>query len=235
MKKLFLVCLALFYTSILEAQDKNGATALSGVVVDAQTLAPLPFTHISKNYKQGMVTDENGRFTIEAAPGDTIEITYVGYHNQTLSHHEKQEKFVVVAMKRSLSLLQEVEVHFIPGQKELKEIFLNPIRHLIYAQNNILLIQLYAYTISEPEHDHFFNHTNIGEPSEFSLFSSRNQRGFTRFIKTTQIINGQSTYFNLKPYKQINKELLEEVSLANPPASANSPISDAPITRKTLK
>ena len=55
-------------------------TRITGSVADAQTREPLPgATVLLIRDFSGTFSDDNGRFELQASPGDTLEIRYVGY------------------------------------------------------------------------------------------------------------------------------------------------------------
>ncbi|MFD1770510.1 SusC/RagA family TonB-linked outer membrane protein [Sphingobacterium suaedae] len=80
MRKLF--TLLLFLTVILPygfAQVKT----VTGTVKDSESLIGIPGVTISVRSGQGVQTDATGRFSIEAAPTDTLTFRFIGYTQQT--------------------------------------------------------------------------------------------------------------------------------------------------------
>ena len=78
MKKTLLLFLVLFGITIgnIHAQNRK----ISGKVVGADDGAPLPGVSITvKGTKRGVITDGSGQFFIQAAPGETLTATFVGY------------------------------------------------------------------------------------------------------------------------------------------------------------
>ncbi len=60
-------------------------TTLSGTVTDASTGTPLEGVSIQiKSSSAGTMSDHQGNFTIEAAPGETLTVTSVGYAPQSI-------------------------------------------------------------------------------------------------------------------------------------------------------
>src|SRR5690606_8124543 len=80
MRKLF--TLLLFLASILSyglAQVKT----VTGTVKDSQSLFVLPGVTVSASSGQNVQTDAAGRFSIEAAPTDSLTFRFIGYAPQT--------------------------------------------------------------------------------------------------------------------------------------------------------
>ena len=79
-KESYIVCLALFYGHICFSQ------LVEGLVSDAVDNERLPFTHVlNKTSSQGVMTDINGLYRIEARQGDVLQFSYVGYTQQNIT------------------------------------------------------------------------------------------------------------------------------------------------------
>ncbi|MDP5172396.1 MAG: TonB-dependent receptor, partial [Bacteroidia bacterium] len=76
MKRIFylLLLLAMMGTTPLSAQD-----FVSGIVVDAEQTALNGATVLVFGTARGVITDANGAFRIQAAPSDSLVVTYFGY------------------------------------------------------------------------------------------------------------------------------------------------------------
>lgn len=94
-----------------------GSTALAqsqtskvfGTVVNHRTGAPAPGATISvKNKNRMTITDDAGRFSIDAAPGDVLVITMVGYQKSQLTVGKSNN--VVVDLIEAQSTLDDVVV-----------------------------------------------------------------------------------------------------------------------------
>ena len=76
-------CVQMFATSP-EAMTQTQGRKVQGKVVD-QTGEPLIGVSIQvKGTQQGAVTDMDGNFSLDAAPGATLVVSYIGYQTQTL-------------------------------------------------------------------------------------------------------------------------------------------------------
>lgn len=94
-----------------EGQDGSKVT-IQGVVVEADSLSPLPYVHIrGQGGQTGAATDALGKFGVNVHNQDTIMFTSVGY----------QPYFLVPADSTSESL-QHLVIRMTPQVEELQEI-----------------------------------------------------------------------------------------------------------------
>lgn len=101
MQRLFMAITGLLISVIVFAQEKT----ITGVVVHKTNRTPLAGATVSANNKLAM-TDAAGKFSIEAAPGDVLSISFVGMKP--------------VAMKVTASM-QPVTVEVEEAEKELEQ------------------------------------------------------------------------------------------------------------------
>ena len=89
-----------------------------GVVIDANTQEPIIGANILvKGTTVGAITDIDGRFTINAKPGDQLVFTYIGYKDKTLKL--TRVKLLNIEMVENAQALGEVVVTaFGVGQKK---------------------------------------------------------------------------------------------------------------------
>lgn len=68
---------------LLTCQEKSPEELilLQGLVMDAESLEPLPNAHYVINRMFGNVTDEKGEFSVYLGKKDTLKISYVGYRD----------------------------------------------------------------------------------------------------------------------------------------------------------
>lgn len=89
---------------------QNIQVKISGMVVDADTKTGLPsVTIINKRTQSGTLSSENGRFYIEAQPGDTIEFSMLSYYKKEVVT-PLESTSINVYMPRRIFGLQEVNV-----------------------------------------------------------------------------------------------------------------------------
>ena len=79
MKSLFqrisFLMLLLFCATLTYAQNNT----VSGRVVDSQGEPVIGASVVVKGQSKGVVTDADGNFTIDAAKGETLQFSYIGY------------------------------------------------------------------------------------------------------------------------------------------------------------
>ena len=78
MKKITLFIATLFLSGIMFAQN-----TVSGVVIDSELGTGLPGASVVvQGSSDGVSSDFNGQFTINAAQGSTLVISYIGYETK---------------------------------------------------------------------------------------------------------------------------------------------------------
>lgn len=118
-----------------------------GVIFDSDSFSiPLKGVNATINNKKGFSTNQNGNFSIDVFPNDTINFTYVGYHPlkiyipDTLKGGSLTAKFFMVSDTINLA---EHYVFSDDGYDNFKKSFLDmevqPNRDLTNAKNNIYL------------------------------------------------------------------------------------------------
>ena len=76
---------ALFFFLFINLQETFAQVRLSGMVADQDSKTGLPFVSIvNKRTMTGTLSNENGRFYIEALPGDTLEFSMLSYAQKQL-------------------------------------------------------------------------------------------------------------------------------------------------------
>ena len=84
-KQLFFLLLITFAVQTLHAQEKK-LVQFSGVILHADSLAPLPFVNVfnvSRGYK-GTYSDFRGFFSLVVGVGDTVRIASLGFKKQEI-------------------------------------------------------------------------------------------------------------------------------------------------------
>lgn len=128
-----IICFFCFVANSNFAQQ-NGKTIkekwvqFSGVVVEGDSLKPLPFTSIVVDgTTRGTVTDFYGFFTLVVQPGDMLEFVNVGYKDAFFKVPDtlKATSFSAIQkMTRDTITLREVAVYPWPSKEEFKRAFL---------------------------------------------------------------------------------------------------------------
>lgn len=75
-----MVAVSILTTSLFLSSQLQAQSTVTGTVKDAQTQAPLPGASVLlKGTNNGTVTDIDGNYQINAEPGDTLLISYLGF------------------------------------------------------------------------------------------------------------------------------------------------------------
>ncbi|PCH69944.1 MAG: hypothetical protein COC06_06375 [Bacteroidales bacterium] len=146
MKKTIVGCLlllcVLFIVEDLNAQKiRTDSIFFTGAVMDQEELSPLPYSHFRVNKKRAGTTNSFGRFSFWVNSGDTIQYSFVGYHDVKIivSDSLKQDSYLfgVFMAKDTISLR---EVLILPRFGDFREAFINAkvnTPEYVRAKNNI--------------------------------------------------------------------------------------------------
>lgn len=107
MKKHFsyLLCIILLlFSAVVHAQSLK----ITGTVVDPNNDPIIGASVRVKGDTQGTITDIDGKFTLNASPDKSLEISYIGYVSQTITLNGKSD--VLVILKEDSKMLDDVVV-----------------------------------------------------------------------------------------------------------------------------
>jgi hypothetical protein len=94
---------------LLISNNALAQTRITGTVINERTLAPATGATITvKNTNRSAVADEAGRFTVEAANGDVLVITMVGYLKKEVTVGKNND--IQVKLSEIVSQLDDVVV-----------------------------------------------------------------------------------------------------------------------------
>jgi hypothetical protein len=117
----------LFAQTVTPKQDDN-LIQFSGVVLDQDSLTPIPFVSIIiKGTKRGTVTDIYGFFSMIVKPGDELEFYSITHKNRTyrISDTVKQKyNYAIQVLDKDTVELPMVEVYSWPSREDFKRAFL---------------------------------------------------------------------------------------------------------------
>ncbi len=160
--RLILFILALFPCFILMAQEKevtdgDNYIQFSGVILTADSLAPIPLAHIVViNSMRGTVSDFNGYFSFVAKKMDTIEFSAVGFKADRFivpDSIENNRYSLIQVMSTDTIYLSETVIYPWPTKEEFKKAFLTlkiPDDDLEVARKNLDNRQLMAKAANLP-------------------------------------------------------------------------------------
>lgn len=105
---------------VLSPEEKKAVVkTVNGVVLDKATNDPvIGASVIVKGTNQGTITDYDGNFSIEAAPGQYLQVSYLGYQTYELRVTPNSDTYRV-ALAESASELDEVVVVGYGAQKKV--------------------------------------------------------------------------------------------------------------------
>ncbi|MFD2098320.1 carboxypeptidase-like regulatory domain-containing protein [Flagellimonas iocasae] len=113
---------------------------LTVTVVNAQTDFPLESVHvINLNQVIGTITDQNGRFTIEAAVNDTLYLSYLGFKSQK------------VRVTNDMFKIEDTKIALTELAYALEEVIVTPYQLTGYLEidvKNLPVNNAYQYSIS---------------------------------------------------------------------------------------
>jgi hypothetical protein len=146
MLKKYFVCLCLIiyaFAGYSQTEDKN-LIQFSGVVVDRDSLHPLPFSNVMiKGTYRGTISDYYGFFSFVARLNDTIEFSSVGYKKNFYiipdSLKENRYSLIQILIPDTI-LLKEAVIYPWPSIEQFKQAFLNasvPDNDLARARKNL--------------------------------------------------------------------------------------------------
>lgn len=146
MKKLGIFFIAFLFSCQARAQStsSNSLIQISGIVVTADSLQPMPYASIIiKNTSRGVISDYFGFFTIVAKMNDTLEFTSLGYRKSSFVVPDTltdQHYSLIQVLRPDTILLREAVIYPWPTKEQFKEAFKNlriPDDDLARAQKNL--------------------------------------------------------------------------------------------------
>lgn len=106
MKRSILIVIGMVCSIISFAQTGQ----LRGKVVDKQANTPLVGANIFADNTKGVVTDENGNFTINCTGTVSLKVTFVGYQNIQKTYNCGQGGFIEIVMEANAQELGTIDV-----------------------------------------------------------------------------------------------------------------------------
>ena len=184
----FLCCFMLLFSHTLFSQRLVvQPRQLQGWVQDGESFQPVSFAHVLIG-NTGTETDAEGRFIIEANPGDTLRITHVSYQTFVLAVQENMRDSLLITLQPRAHMLREVDIFGLPTEEAFKQEILQlriaPSMEEEHAKQNILYArQLFLLDVT-PEMNSLDNYLWYqNRPQGVSLFSTNPSRGLSRALK----------------------------------------------------
>ncbi|MBK9480145.1 MAG: carboxypeptidase-like regulatory domain-containing protein [Bacteroidetes bacterium] len=128
----------------VQAQQNKKLIQFSGVVVNGDSLQPIPFVNIMiKNSYHGTVSDYYGYFSFVAQESDVIEFSALGYKKSTFTIPDSLEESrysLIQMLNGDTILLSTAIIYPWPTKEQFKQAFINlelPNDDMARAQRNL--------------------------------------------------------------------------------------------------
>ncbi len=92
---------------VAAAAENGGITTVTGEILDNEGEPLIGASIVVKGMQNGVTSDIDGNFTIKAAKGSILEISYVGFKNQSV---KVDGKHLLIRMEENTAMLSEVVV-----------------------------------------------------------------------------------------------------------------------------
>lgn len=116
-------------TTATTTENKDHYIQVSGVIVDGDSLMPVPFVSVLvKGTKRGTTSDYYGFFTVIAAPGDELQFFSLNHKNAVYRLEDTisiKHFFVIQKLLKDTFQLSAVDVYPWPSREEFKKAFLD--------------------------------------------------------------------------------------------------------------
>lgn len=140
--------LLLFQTAVCQEKKDSGSGLLfNGLVIDASTLAPVPYSQIYINNALRAVSETDGSFTFYVNRADTVVFSALGYKQAffNVSDTLKGSEFNA-GIFMSTDTVEIGEVIIVPRQRNLKSEILNaPLQNTAIISNARTNVAVSAY------------------------------------------------------------------------------------------
>lgn len=112
------MCALLAFTTVEVNAQGGGSQTVSGTVRDTSGTPVIGATVFDPATQKGCATDAAGKFAIEAAPGTTLKVTFIGYADQEIKVLKSKTKYDVVMTGDGLAIEELVVVGYGTQKKE---------------------------------------------------------------------------------------------------------------------
>lgn len=103
---------------------------VKGIVFDKDSITPMQFAYVvDKNSSTGMVTDDQGKFSMKIHWGDTLSFSYVGYSLAKLFTHSLKDSVkngvlnIKIYLRSKITELRTIAINANGFSKEAKEMY----------------------------------------------------------------------------------------------------------------
>ncbi|MBC9934192.1 SusC/RagA family TonB-linked outer membrane protein [Chitinophaga qingshengii] len=194
---------------------------VTGVITDS-TGKPLPGATVAVVGKAGFApTDNNGRFKIQAAAGETLAATFVGYQPVQVKITSANQP-IEVRMKPVVSQLNEYVVEVNTGYQKLKKTQLTGAFATVDRKSYLQSVPVTGNIVENMEGRISglvlnTNQTGVTDPNNASPFTIRGVSTFQAVKKPLIVLNGYPTEISiesLNPYEIESITVLKDAAAA---------------------
>ena len=117
-----------------QTEEKQKIYQLSGMVVNARTDEPIPYVRVMVNRTHGVLSNQDGFYSVPVKEGDTLRFNHVGYYPELFSvkdyldsyqNRESQYLYVVNYMREDTVTLPTVNIFPYDTPEELRAAVVN--------------------------------------------------------------------------------------------------------------
>jgi hypothetical protein len=179
MQKIYLsILLMLYFVSQGFAQNNKNVVQFSGVVVNGDSLQPVPYTNISlKGSNHGTISDFYGFFSIVAEAYDTILFSSLGFRRSQyiIPGDLKENHYSIIQMlQKDTILLRETVIFPWPTKEQFEIAFVNmevPDDDLERARKNLAQDKIISISAAMPM-DASMNYRNSTQQFNTKLYNA---------------------------------------------------------------
>ena len=95
-------------SSLAPISQQQGSYQLTGTILDGMGEPVIGANVLVKGTTNGVVTDLNGKFSLQVKPNDILQISYIGYNSQEVA--VKGQHTLNITLKEDVESLDEVVV-----------------------------------------------------------------------------------------------------------------------------
>ena len=177
-KKITLILLLFCFAQISIGQNKGKVIQFSGVVVNGDSLQPVPYTNISlKGSNHGTIGDFFGFFSLVAETNDTIVFSSLGFRKSSfvIPNDLKENHYSIIQMlQKDTFLLKETVIFPWPTREQFEIAFVNlqvPDDDLERARKNLAQDKIIEMSTNLPM-DANMNYRNSSQQFNTKLYNA---------------------------------------------------------------
>jgi hypothetical protein len=177
-KKITLILMLFCFVQISIGQNKGKVIQFSGVVVNGDSLQPVPYTNISlKGSNHGTMSDFFGFFSLVAETNDTIVFSSLGFRksNFVIPNELKEDHYSIIQMlQKDTFLLRETVIFPWPTKEQFEIAFVNlqvPDDDLERARKNLAQDKIIEMSTNMPM-DANMNYKNSSQQFNTKLYNA---------------------------------------------------------------